>query len=111
MGRSERFVSRRVRLDVGGDELAGVGRGTAQGHSPVVSAALECYRSDAPMDSTPRRIHGHQRDEEPLLAFAAYAESTLPQLRRAEDGSAHSLASADTGSNASVAQGRGGDKL
>jgi streptomycin 3"-adenylyltransferase len=51
------------------------------GHRPVVAAALECYRSDAPVDANLRRIHGHQWDEEPLLAFAAYAESALPRVR------------------------------
>jgi len=47
------------------------------GHRPVVAAALECYRARAPVDADLRRVHGHRWVEEPLLAFAAYAESAL----------------------------------
>ena len=46
-------------------------------HHPIVSAALECYRSHAQVPSDLRHLHGHRWEEEPLHDIAAYAQGLL----------------------------------
>lgn len=46
-------------------------------HRPIVTAALECYRSRAEVPADLRFFHGHSWDEEPLQEYAAYAREVL----------------------------------
>jgi streptomycin 3"-adenylyltransferase len=46
-------------------------------HHQIVSAALECYRSEAQVPSDLRRLHGHRWDGKPLHDIAAYARGLL----------------------------------
>lgn len=46
-------------------------------HHAVVSAALECYRSEAVVPATVRRFHGHRWQEQQLLGIADWARVIL----------------------------------
>ena len=46
-------------------------------HHAVVSAALECYRSEAVEPATLRRCHGHRLQEQQLLSIADWARVIL----------------------------------
>jgi len=47
-------------------------------HRTVIADALSCYRSAAQINPAHRRHHGHRWDEQPLLALADWARTTLP---------------------------------
>jgi streptomycin 3"-adenylyltransferase len=46
-------------------------------YRPIVTAAVECHRSDALVPSDLRRVHGHRWDAHPLRELASYAREVL----------------------------------
>lgn len=46
-------------------------------HRPIISEALECYRSQADVAPNLRSLHGHRWDAQPLRALAGFAERQL----------------------------------